>query len=132
MLSGILLLLGTGFQPLYAQSGQVDQVAARVRTEVSKLRIGKNAHVEVKLRDDTKLKGYISETSEDSFTVADSKTGASRTVAYTDVAQVKKSGGGISMKTWGIIAAAAAGAVVTWIVVKPVLCDGGAQSRGPC
>lgn len=28
--------------------------------------------------------------------------------------------------------AVVAGAAITWVIVKPVLCDGGAQTRGPC
>ncbi len=40
--------------------------------------------VEVKLRDTAKLKGYISDAGDDSFTVTDSKTGSSETVAYAD------------------------------------------------
>ncbi|MDQ5846081.1 MAG: hypothetical protein M3539_12400 [Acidobacteriota bacterium] len=49
--------------------------------------------VTVKLNDGAKLKGYISAAGEDSFTLTDSKTGQTRTLAYSDVAQVKKPGG---------------------------------------
>jgi len=64
--------------------------------------------------------------SPDSFTVVDSKTGA-RTLAYSDVTEVRKQSGGISTLTWGIIAGAAAAAIIVGtVVVKPVLCDGGA------
>jgi predicted ATP-dependent serine protease len=40
------------------------------------------------------MKGYISQTGEDSFTLTDSKTKQTSTLAYSDVAQVK--GGGLS------------------------------------
>ncbi|MGH9970193.1 MAG: hypothetical protein ACREBG_20690 [Pyrinomonadaceae bacterium] len=132
VLSGILLSLSVGFQTVSAQSAQDDQLAPKARADISKLGVGKNARVEVKLRDNAKLKGYISDTGQDSFTLTDSKTGAQQMVAYSDVTRVKKAGGGISKRTWVTLAGVAAGAVITWIVVKPVLCDGGAQTRDPC
>ena len=116
--------------PVYSQSGNGDQLAAKTRAEVSNLGTGKR--VEVRLRDNSKLKGHIIETAEESFTVTDSKSATARTVAYSDVAQVKKLSSGGSWKPWAIIGGIAAGAIVTWIVVKPALCDGGAQTRGPC
>lgn len=106
--------------------------AARARVKVEKLGAGSNAAVEVKLMDGTKLKGYVSAREQDSFTVTDRKTGASSVVRYAEVSEVKKSGGGLSTKSWIIIGSAIAGAVVTWIVLKPAVCDGGAQSKFPC
>ncbi|HEX8851853.1 MAG TPA: hypothetical protein VF754_00120 [Pyrinomonadaceae bacterium] len=109
------------------------QMAEKARARVARIGVGRDARVEVKLRDKTKLKGYVSDAGADSFTVMDSKTGASRTLAYADVAQVSKQGNGLSTRTKAIIGAAVAtGVVVTWLIVKPALCDGGAQQRGPC
>jgi hypothetical protein len=52
-------------------------------------------------------------------------------VGYAEVASVKKLGQGLSAATWVIIGAAVtAGIVIGATVVKPVVCDGGAQSRG--
>ncbi|MCA1601704.1 MAG: hypothetical protein LC776_08710, partial [Acidobacteria bacterium] len=77
MLTGMLLTMAVGFGPVNAQSVQ-DAVqdnprAAKVRGDVLKLGVGEKAGVEVKLRDNRKLKGYIAEASEDSFTVVNSK-----------------------------------------------------------
>lgn len=127
MLSGILLSTAFGFQSVRAQTGKDAQLAEKARAGVQKLGLGRDARVEVKLRDNTKLKGSISAAGEDSFTITDSKTGASQTVAYADVAQVKRPGGGLSTRTWVIIGAAAVAAVIVGVtVIKPVLCDGGA------
>ena len=128
MLSGILTFTAFGLQGVRAQTGEDAQLAERSRARVQKLGVGRDARVEVKLRDNTRLKGYVSAAGEDSFTVTDSKTGASQMVAYTDVAQVKKpGGGGPSMRTWAIIGGAAVAAVIVGVtVIKPVLCDGGA------
>ena len=114
-------------QSVNAQSS--DTAAARARAKVEQLGVG--SKVEVKFRDNTKLKGHIDAASTDSFVVVD-KTGARRDVAYVDVAEVKKPSGGLSTKSWIILGSVAAGALITWVIVKPVLCDGGAQSRGPC
>jgi len=132
MLSGILLVTAFGFQHVLAQTANDTQTTEKIRANVQKIGVGPNARVEVKLRDNTQLKGYISAAEQDSFTVTDSKTGSTRTVSYADASGVKKLGGGLSAKSWIILGAAVVGAEVTWIIVKPALCDGGAQTRGPC
>ena len=132
MLSGVLLVAAFGFQPALAQTGNDTQALEKVRARVKKIGVGRNARVEVKLRDNTQLKGYIRAADQDSFTVIDSKTGSTRTVSYADSLSVKKAGSGLSAKTWIILGVAAVGAAVTWVIIKPALCDGGAQTRGPC
>jgi hypothetical protein len=122
----------SGLHSSLAQTS-VNADAVKARTKVDQIGTGSNARVEVKLKDGSKAKGYINAINDNSFTVTDSKTGVTATIAYTDVVEVKKSsGGGLSSRSWIIIGAAAAGAIVTWLVVKPAFCDGGAQSRFPC
>ncbi len=133
MLSGIMLSAAFGFRPVRAETDVEARRAQQARVNVLKLGTGERARVEVKLRDETKLKGYVSAAGADSFTVTDTKTGASTVVAYDDVMGVKKAGNGLSTMTKALIGgAAAAGLIVGWHVVKPALCDGGAQRRGPC
>ena len=132
LVSAAILATSFAFQSARAQGGRDNEAAARARVKVEKLGAGSNAGVEVKLLDGTKLKGYVSAREQDSFTVTDRKTGATSVVRYAEVSEVKKSGGGLSTKSWIIIGSAIAGAVVTWIVVKPAFCDGGAQTRFPC
>ncbi len=125
MLSAVLMLTALGLQSVCAQ-GVKNSEAEKARAKVEKMGVGQNARVEVRLRDNTRLKGYISHAGEDSFTVMDSKMGTAQTLAYTDVAQVKKPGG-FSTRALLIIAAVATAAVVVGVTVaKPVLCDGGA------
>src|SRR4051794_40097615 len=108
-----------------AQSTQ-DTQSQKIRTEVSKIGTGPKARVEAKLRDETKLKGYISGVDKDSFAVTNVNTGSVRQVSYDEVVQIKKPGHGLS-RTWIILAGAATAAlVVGFTVIKPVLCDGGA------
>ena len=132
MLSGIILLAAFGFQPARAQSLSEQQATEKVRTKVIKMGVGVNARVEVKLKDNTQFKGYISDANQDSFTVVESKTGSSKTVSYAETSSVKKAGSGWSTKSWIVLGAVAVGAAVTWVIVKPALCDGGAQTRFPC
>jgi|SRR5882672_12281007 len=132
MLSGMLLLTAFGFQHVRAQGGNDQQAAEKIRTRVQQIGVGSNARVEVKLRDNTRLRGYIKSADQDSFTVFDKQSGSSSTISYADTSSVKKAGAGLSTKTWIILGAAVVGAAVTWVVIKPALCDGGAQTRGPC
>lgn len=62
--------------------------AERVKAGVAKLGTGEAARVEVRLRDKTKLKGYVGEAGEDHFTVV-GEAGAVTRVAYPQVSQVK-------------------------------------------
>ena len=63
--------------------------ADKVKMNITKLGTGKDARVEVKLRDKTKLKGYISQINENGFVVVDEKTGAATEISYSNAKQVK-------------------------------------------
>lgn len=65
-----------------------NQTIEEMRAVVSKIGTGKKARAIVRMRDATMLNGYIRESTNEGFTVvAKQKT---ETVAYTDVAKVKK------------------------------------------
>jgi hypothetical protein len=87
-----VLLIGiVSVTPVYADSKEEKEArfAEKVKAGISKLGTGEMARVEIKLRDKTKLKGYIKEAGEDSFVLVDTKTGAATTVLYPQVKQVK-------------------------------------------
>ena len=63
--------------------------AQKVKTEITKLGTGTEAKIQVKLKDGTKLKGYVSNIGEESFSVTDEKTGASTEVPYPNAKQIK-------------------------------------------
>lgn len=81
----------TGVNPAYAVSRAEKEArfAEKVKEGISRLGTGAEARVEVKLRDKTKLKGYVGEAGEDSFVIVDEKTGAASTVTYSQVKRVK-------------------------------------------
>jgi len=85
------LLTHVAVHAVYARS-QDDAQTRRIQTvkvNVCKLGVGPEARVEVKLQDGRKLKGYIRETTEDSFIVVEEKTGTVTTVKYSEVTQLK-------------------------------------------
>jgi hypothetical protein len=81
---------------VFAQSASADtkpdkqaRFAEKVKEGIFKLGVGKQSLVEVKLRDKTKLAGYVGEAADESFVVNNVKTGEATTVAYTSVTQVR-------------------------------------------
>jgi hypothetical protein len=85
------LLLQSVAVPAFAKSDPEKDArrAEKVRTQIAKMGTGKDARVRLELRDKTKLEGYISEASAESFVVTDS-AGKTTTIAYP---QVKKARG---------------------------------------
>ena len=132
ILSGILLSTIFGAPSASAKATDAARQASEVKAKVQNIGVGERSRVEVKLRDDSKVKGYVSAAGEDTFTITDSKTGAARTLNYADVAKVSKAGGSSMRKNILIGVAVAAGAVVAIIFAREALCDGGAQDRGIC
>lgn len=72
-----------------AKAEEETRFAGKVKEGISQLGTGAAARIEVKLRDKTKLKGYVGEAGEESFVIVDEKTGATSTVAYSQVKQVR-------------------------------------------
>ena len=128
-LSAIVTALSFGL-PMTA-SAQSNSETEKIRVKVQTLSTSKDSQVEVKFRDRTKVKGYIESVEPVTFNLRDPKDGTSQSIAYSEVESVSKAGG-VSTKTWLILGGVAAGAVTTWLIVKPAVCDGGAQTRGIC
>ncbi len=86
-----LLIQAVCVQPVSAASKEEKQArrTEKVRAGILKLGVGTDTRLAIKLRNDMKLAGYISEAKDDSFVVTDLKTQTATTVAYGDVTQVK-------------------------------------------
>jgi hypothetical protein len=120
----LLVLSITGGRAAAEASPEKDaQSALKVKAAIAQLGAGQNTRVSLKLRDKTKLSGYISEIGESSFLVTDLKTAAVTTVNYPEVAQIQ----GNNLST-GVKIAILAAVVVTVIIVlysvKGAFCDG--------
>lgn len=89
LLVGLLIQLAC-IQPASAatRAEKEARFTEKVKAGIAKLGTGPQAVVEVKLRDKTKLNGYISEATDDYFVVMD-MTGNSTQVAYPQVKGVK-------------------------------------------
>ena len=129
-LSGIITFVSFGL-PATAMA-QANANVETIRARVQVLSASKDSQVEVKFRDKTKVKGHIVSVEPVSFTLKDPKDGRLQSINYSEVDSVSKTSSGISTKTWLILGGVAAGAVTTWLIVKPAVCDGGAQTRGIC
>lgn len=84
----LLIVMVSNFA-VFALGSKKQDDAAKVRAEIAKLGIGRDAKVTVQLKDGKKIKGYVSETKADSFVVTDSKTLSQTEVQYSDVSKVK-------------------------------------------
>jgi len=89
-----LLMFATNAETISAQTKSDNSASTveKIKTNVLRRGIGEKKRVRIKMLDGTKMKGYISQTGEDSFNLTDSKTKQTTTVAYRDVAQVKGQG----------------------------------------
>ena len=63
--------------------------AEKVKADIVKLGTGPQSLLEVKLRNGTKLKGYVREAAEDHFVIVEENSDASTKVPYAQVKQVK-------------------------------------------
>jgi hypothetical protein len=90
LLVGLLIQLACAY-PVFANTDAKKDYerAEKVRAGIAQLGTGPDARVKIKLRDKTKLEGYVSEAGPDQFTVTDVKTGAATSVEYSQVKQAK-------------------------------------------
>lgn len=63
--------------------------AAKVKAELVKLGTGQETEIAVKLRDKTKLTGYLSKIEAETFAITNSKTGRETNVPYPAVSQAQ-------------------------------------------
>ena len=80
-----------GVRLAYAESKEEKQArfAEKIKANVLKLGTGESTRVKVKLRDQAKLEGYISDAGAETFIVTNRKTGLATTVAYAQVKSVQ-------------------------------------------
>ena len=93
--------------------------AAKVKAEVQKRGIGKQARVKVTLRNETEVKGYVSQIDDASFQITNPKTQGVTTVAYADVKKVRGPGlSKVASIAIGIVAVAGALVLIAFLLPK--------------
>jgi hypothetical protein len=87
----VLLVNMSAVAPARAQTKEQKEArrAEKVRKAVNKLGAGEKARIRVRLKDETRVKGYVSEIGADDFQITDAKAGSTTRVAYTQVKQVE-------------------------------------------
>jgi hypothetical protein len=98
-----------------AQAEKEARQTLKVRAKIIKLGTGKRARVEVKLKDNRRLNGYVSEIAEDHFSVANAKTGTVTTVPFDQVERVTS-----KERSWMYAMALGVGTVVTLMIVTAI------------
>lgn len=111
-----------GVRLAYAESKEEKQArfAEKVKANVLKLGTGESTRVKVKLRDQRKLEGYISDAGAESFTITNRKTGEATTVAYPEVKSVQGNNLSTGAKiAIGVGIAAAVIFIILWFTTGP-------------
>ncbi len=86
--TALVLSLCTGSFGASFQGEREAQETAEAKARIVKL--GTLAEVEVKLRDKTRLKGYVQQIADDHFVISDSRSNATTNVTYAEVKKVKQ------------------------------------------
>lgn len=86
--------------------------AAKVKEKTVEMGTGRQARIELTLRDGTTLKGYVNGWDETEFVVVDAKSGVATTVMYTQVKTIKRSHGLSTGEKIGIGVAGGMGALL--------------------
>lgn len=111
-----------GVRLAYADSREEKQArfAEKIKANVLKLGTGESTRVKVKLRDQSKLEGYISGADAETFTVTNRKSGVATTVAYPQVKSVQGNNLSTGAKiAIGVGIAAAIIFIILWYTTGP-------------
>jgi hypothetical protein len=109
--------------PVAAQSAQKDDRTTKARASAEEIAADSKPNAAVKLRSGEKIKGKITAVSNDSFSIADSKSGISQTILFSDVEQIKRSRRGLSTGAWITIGVAATAAIIVGAIFGRYYCN---------
>jgi hypothetical protein len=109
----VTLLSGTVSQPVVAgQSSKQAPSIEQTKSKIARLGLGAKAKATIRLKNGTKVKGYIAQAGEDEFVVRDRKTDAPTTISYADVLKVEDNKGHSTARNIAIGVAVGVGAVL--------------------
>lgn len=111
----MLLLAAVPHSATAGQSkSQVPTVEA-VKSKIARQGIGAKAKVTIRLKNGTKVKGYVAQADENDFVIRDRKTDAPTTIRYEDVLKVEENRGHSTARNIAIGVAVGVGAVLAII-----------------
>ena len=115
-----VLILNLSLSSLVFAGTKDEKLAAKteeVKINIAKLGTGKDTKINVKLKDGTKLKGYISEINENNFVVTNNRSGVSTEVPYSNAKQVKGNNLSTGAKIAIGVGIAAAVLIIAFVVI---------------
>ncbi|MDQ3472478.1 MAG: hypothetical protein M3447_01950 [Acidobacteriota bacterium] len=116
LLIAVVLVSSTVFHPVLAseRKSQVPTVEA-VKSKIARQGIGAKAKVTIRLKNGTKVKGYVAQAGEEDFVIRNRKTDAPTTIRYADVLKVEENRGHSTARNIAIGVAVGVGAVLAVI-----------------
>ena len=119
-LVAVMLLLVTVTNPDVAgqsasQAGAQVPTVEAVKSRVARLGVGAKAKATIRLKNGTKVKGYIAQADEEDFVMRDRKTDSPTTIRYADVLKVEENKGHSTARNIAIGVAVGVGAVLAII-----------------
>ncbi|MGI8917943.1 MAG: hypothetical protein ACR2H6_05015 [Pyrinomonadaceae bacterium] len=116
LLIAALMVSGTVSQPaLAAQSKSQAPTVEAVKSKIARQGIGSKAKVTIRLKNGTKVKGYVAQAGEEDFVIRVRKTDAPTTISYGDVLKVAENRGHSTARNIAIGVAVGVGAVLAVI-----------------
>ena len=116
MFIAVVLVGATVSQPVIAfqSKSQVPTVEA-VKSKIARQGIGAKAKVTIRLKNGTKVKGYVAQAEENDFVIRNRKSDAPTTIRYEDVLKVEENRGHSTARNIAIGVAVGVGAVLAVI-----------------
>jgi hypothetical protein len=115
LVAAILLLANTSQPAVASQSGSQAPTVEAVKSKIARLGVGAKAKATIKLKNGTKVKGYVAQADEEDFVIRDRKTDAPTTIRYADVLKVEDNKGHSTARNIAIGVAVGVGAVLAII-----------------
>ena len=113
----MLLMNSLSGASVFAAQQSDDAEVEKVRIKVAKQGLGDKARVTVRMKDGTKVKGFVSQAGANDFTVRDRKTGEPTLIRYSDVAKLENNRGHSTLRNVLIGVAVGVGAFLALIAI---------------
>ena len=111
----LIVVLSCGTVSRVAMAGQsTSQVPTveHIKSKVARIGVGAKAKATIRLKNGTKVKGYIAQAGDEDFVMRDRKTDAPTTIRYADVLKVEDNKGHSTARNIAIGVAVGVGAVL--------------------
>jgi hypothetical protein len=112
VIAAVVLIATLSPSTIVAQNRTQTPTLEEVKSKVARLGVGAKAKATIRLKNGTKVKGYIAQAGEDDLVIRHRKTDAPTTIRYEDVLKVEDNKGHSTARNIGIGVAVGVGAVL--------------------